>query len=366
MDLHCVELFGWSIDGMLRDPVLAGLDRDLNVVELWAGKKAVADGAGRRGFAVATAELHDDPIGQDLTTPLGFQFAVGLVMRLARNGLLVMAPTCSSFVFSNMSRTKRGQHNYVGDETYPPVRWGNIQAQVAAFLLALAVERSIFTLLENPRSSMIFNYPPVKLVLETVAKTGFLHTCIAHHCRFSSKPRGQRSFKPFKLVTVGPTNWASKLAKHCNCKGAGHVMLMETGPDGQKTGSKRLTASQIYSIAFGKAIVQAWAGCHKPTASWNEGRIETSEDSSGGPAERAKLVPLSCDWRDRHAPPQRTKTDKDLSEQHAKQPAKRAKLVKPVNTTCDWRERHSPCTGLSSMPGGSGSSSSVGCWKSRA
>ena len=77
--------------------------------------------------------------------------------RLREKGLLWMAPTCSSCVFANSSRTGRNASNYEGDVEYPAVQSGNLQAQAAIFLFTLATQRGATAVMENPAGSMIFN-----------------------------------------------------------------------------------------------------------------------------------------------------------------------------------------------------------------
>ena len=55
----------------------------------------------------------------------GFMKALSTALCLRPNGLLRMAPVCSSFVFMNSSDCKRTKQNPAGNTGYGPVRDGN-------------------------------------------------------------------------------------------------------------------------------------------------------------------------------------------------------------------------------------------------
>jgi len=169
-----------------------------------------------------------------------------------------MAPTCSSFVFANSSRTGRNAANYEGDLEYPAVQSGNLQAQVAMFLFTLATERGASAVMENPAGSMIFNYGPVRAGL--AART--THIQIADGCAYSRKKFGLRSRKAYKFVASDP--WISKVALRCKCPDGAHLELMTTNAEGQVSGTPHLKASQAYPPAMGTAIVSAWESLGAP------------------------------------------------------------------------------------------------------
>jgi hypothetical protein len=111
-----LRLFGhFTVTSVLDDESRAGIDRDLDIVELWAGVMSVTLAGRRRGyraeaFALIRVPGTSDVPGpkcEDLTSEFGFINALTLVLRLRAGGLLGMSPVCSSFVFSNMANTKR-------------------------------------------------------------------------------------------------------------------------------------------------------------------------------------------------------------------------------------------------------------------
>ena len=94
---------------------------------------------------------------------------------------------------------------------------------------------------------------------------GAAHTGTFHYCRFSSKPKGRRFFKPCRIYATGPqgqASWTNSLELKCNCGAKGkppvHVLLMKKELDGRWSGTKELRGSQTYTPRLGRAIVSAW------------------------------------------------------------------------------------------------------------
>ena len=142
------------------DVLALALPRDLDVVELWAGKKVATFAARKEGLNCQTIEREDGP-GQDLTTEEGFWAAARAIMGLRIGGLLIMAPVCSSFVFANSIMTRRTNVTPEGDGTYGPVRDGNFMALVAAFFFIVAFHHGAYVFWENPLNSFIWKQPCV-------------------------------------------------------------------------------------------------------------------------------------------------------------------------------------------------------------
>ena len=134
-------VFGLTVRQVLEEPEYQVNPRDLQCVELRAGRKAVAKAARGAGYSVATFDIQDDVVEQDLASWNGFRNAVATVMRLQPGGYLHQAPVCASFVWANSSKTKRTSKNPAGDLSYQPVVLGNIMAEVAAFNMLLCDAR---------------------------------------------------------------------------------------------------------------------------------------------------------------------------------------------------------------------------------
>ena len=289
-----LQLWGQTVASVLTDSSFEPSQRDLDAVEMWAGCKAVARAVAAKGEVAETVEIIDDADQQDLTTLGGFHYAVKLVMRVKLGGLLGMAPVCSSWVFANMSNTKRTKENPCGDRSYPQVVSGNLQAKVATFCLLLAHARGLYAFMENPASSMIFRYSPVELAMIYLTRIANGHIVISHACRFSEEPVGKRAKKPFKLFAIGSKpGWLSPLRKLCQCGDAGHNLLMRSVA-GKVTGSSAaMKGSQHYSDNFGSAIVQAWHNARSELqlshSSMPSAEAATSAEAASSAAPKAQL-----------------------------------------------------------------------------
>jgi len=247
-------IFGFTVATVLDSSQWGSLPRDLDLAELWAGVGHVALAGRQAGHATCTFERQDD-LADDLLTPDGFLRAVTLVMRLRPGGLLGTAPTCSSFGFANSNKCRRTKTNWAGDVSYEAVQRGNLEAQIAVFLVSLAVARGVHAFLENPAGSLMFSF------LESLGSLAPLRTLLRYQvvprCAYSTEPPGTRYFKPYKFMATGP--WINAIAKKCPCPDSKHTKLMDTDEAGGVTGNAHLAQSQAYHLALGQALVSAWS-----------------------------------------------------------------------------------------------------------
>ena len=140
--------------------------RNIDVVELWSGCQSICNAARLGGYVARPFDKHRSPgvtdvpgeHNEDITTKPGFNKALGLVLGLRENGLLWMAPVCSSFCWLNLSNTKRSKENTYRGATHSAVaKEGNKMALSAMLLAEVAIERGVQVVIENP---------PCKLPLE--------------------------------------------------------------------------------------------------------------------------------------------------------------------------------------------------------
>ena len=231
----------------------------------------------------------------------GFSLALKYVFRLRTGGLLWEAVVCSSFVWANVSNTKRSIDNPFGDVAYEPVAQGNAMANIAAFLMAVASSRGVEVCLENPAASTIFRYPPLAQVLEKLEMV----SVTTDQCCFSTKPYGQRWLKKFKLLSTG--TWVCRMSKSCRCPGGLHEPLMSVNESGQVSGTKFLKLSQAYPPKFGEAVIAAWmAGDVSEQAAVavvkKEGRKAAAERGGGAAGAGSSAAGSSAEWLSPSAP----------------------------------------------------------------
>ena len=264
-------MFGFNLADVLAS--FADTVCDLDLVEIFSGKESIATAAKQKGLASAGFDkarvlgVTDAAFGacsEDICSKAGFQHAVRLVGRLRKGGLLWMAPQCSSWVFYNVSRTKRSRANgFMGDQTYAAVQSGNTIAQACVFLLKLASARGVDFAVENPKGSYIWHST---FFLEWVNWVGIKRSFI-HRCGYDYAPVGQRILKVYQVVGSG--SWIQKLETTCQCEGADHQHLTISWQDGSgrkrtKGNKELLRQSQTYPPAMGRYVVQCWLQAQMP------------------------------------------------------------------------------------------------------
>jgi len=299
--LDCpLAVFGRTVRDVLEDPRVIDSPRDVDVVELWSGVGSVVKAAQEKGYQALPFDIGrcpgvtdvDGPFTEDIMTLRGFEKALGYVTRLRRSGLLFMAPVCSSFVFCNVSNTKRSLNNLLGDESNQSVRKGNMMANIASFLLCVALAREVHVVIENPQSSMLFKY--IQPITDAFAGLQFAY---ADRCAYDNASKGTLTFKkPFKFLVSGM--WLGQM-RRCSCKDGKHSALMTKNDKGQVTGRvDMLRVSAAYPLALGEAIVRAWStATASPSSSSTESRCPESQpkrketnSTATPPASRRKRV----------------------------------------------------------------------------
>jgi hypothetical protein len=285
---------GWTVERILTESRWQHLHRDLMVVELWCGVMSIVTAARSVGLPAEGFDINripgvtDDAMSEkseNIISLKGFLNAVKLVLRLAPQGLLWMAPVCSSWIFLNSSNTHRRKSNVEGDVNYRPVQEGNAMATVAALLMKLAWVRDLAAVMANPQSSLIFQFPDVRDVL---TQCGAATVCTPR-CFFDTRPLGERFYKLYKFAAVGPADvqspgsWIMGTRRRCECPGRKHIPLSDRSPTGKVSGNlEALKSSAAYPISLGKCIVEVWLGAVDPSR-----KSSTSKTSQWGSASTA-------------------------------------------------------------------------------
>ena len=226
-----IVLFGlYTVSSVVGDPAWATVPRDLDVVELWTEAETIVKAAAATGLKAEGYDILKN-VSQDLTTASGFQGALRLVMRLKPGGLLAMAPDCSSFGFGPSSLSGRKKGFFEGDTSQNFARRGNLQANVAAFFLHLAVARRVEAFLENPSGSMMFSY-----LASTSSLLCWLVKAFGDRCAYITREQQntENYYKHYKFFATG--DWISAAMRTCTCS-VRHVPLMDEGPNGENNGN---------------------------------------------------------------------------------------------------------------------------------
>lgn len=127
--------------------------------------------------------------------------------------------------------------------------------------------RGVHVYIENPPSSMIFNYAK-----STLALFPFLTPFVVNRCAYSVPEDSQLPFKKaYKFLVSG--HWFATGARRCQCAKGAHRPLVKTktctrstgeGEDAKKSRTTysgipgNLKESQAYPDALGAAIISSW------------------------------------------------------------------------------------------------------------
>eukprot|EP00974_Lingulodinium_polyedra_P100806 9765906-Lingulodinium_polyedra.AAC.1 len=100
----------------------------------------------------------------DILGCVGFVMLAVSVLSLRQRSTAWFGIPCSSWVWISRSATGRSTSNLSGWQT-PYVKSQNAIAQRAAALIELARSRGVETIIEQPISSLLFAYPPIKNIV---------------------------------------------------------------------------------------------------------------------------------------------------------------------------------------------------------
>lgn len=139
------------------------LPRDLDFVEIFAGKAAITRAFARAGLASRAFDIVNSE-KENILHVDGLMRALSLVLRLKVGGLLWAAPPCQMWTWMSSSVHRRTKRNPRGDRSLSSVREANNIARITAGLVKLAVSRKARVCVENP-GPRIFSYPPMRRAL---------------------------------------------------------------------------------------------------------------------------------------------------------------------------------------------------------
>ena len=113
-------------------------------------------------------DLEIDPHGMDLTTSRGFSNAIYQLLNVRPGGGHTSAPVCSTWVFMSRGSTLRSVASPLGRSDSESVRIGNLLAARAIILLLIASAKSIFWILEQPGTSIMYLHPLFQRLIKLI------------------------------------------------------------------------------------------------------------------------------------------------------------------------------------------------------
>ena len=215
--------------------------RDLDTVDLFAGKAAITSGCTSKGL---NSEAYDksylDNDSMDITTGPGFLAAFHLVLRLRVHGSLWGAPVCSSWVFMSRSVGGRSSLDPAGNLRDVRIRHANSMVVLFTMLALLAWLRGAHIWLEQPVSSIMFHFSP----LHAFCTAALPFSQITYMGAF-----GGSTCKP--LIVKSTTSRVAQLA----CRKPTCLKTLASREGSQINGKqKELKLSQAYPRKFGLKV----------------------------------------------------------------------------------------------------------------
>ena len=263
IDLAGVDEKEWfeaqDFPGLIANVVLEfnsdGRRRDLTCLDLFAGSGAVSKAFSESGHSTVSYDIVIDP-SCDFTSKKGFLNAVLLVLRLESGGLIMAGPPCSLWIFLSSSVHRRSDDCPEGDTSNRKVRMSNLIVRNLAVLLAIADSRGVFWIIEQPHSSSMWKYPPLKQ---------YLDKCNAQRCFTCMGCFGHDLLKPTVLWGTLPSlEKLSRKKRQCLSSSSSEVVRSRASryyhrsDSGGVRGNPALHDSASYSAAFGQAVLFAW------------------------------------------------------------------------------------------------------------
>ena len=138
-------------------------ERDLDLLELFAGVGELSSAFAESGCRSATYDLSRDA-NEDMLTTGGWLKALRQVLRLKIGAVLWCGTPCSTWIFLSRGSTGRSTLNPLGRPLVQCVSDANILASRVCLLCIVAFARGASWAMEQPASSLLPLHPRVQLL----------------------------------------------------------------------------------------------------------------------------------------------------------------------------------------------------------
>ena len=228
------------------------VDRNITFVELFAGEANWSCGMRSLSYEGVSIDARRN-YAHDFLTPAGFMATLSAVLRIRPGGVFWAGPPCSTWVFMSRHSTGRDKDVRGNWESSPYVASQNALVSRLLVILRLCMARGVYYIIEQPRSSIMFEYPPF-------AK--FLQKHPARTCHTEMGAFGMKAEKDTILKGTAP--YISELERRLNSQERKRLRLdaskTKTSVEGEnclggktRRGTPDLKATQAYPLEFGCA-----------------------------------------------------------------------------------------------------------------
>jgi hypothetical protein len=231
----------------------------LSFVELFAGDESVSKGLRLLEYWGKSYDLRKNP-DHDFLSPQGYLACMLSVLRCHRGAVCWSAPPCSTWVWLSRHSTGRSPQNIYGNLRSHYIRSQNALVTRLSLLLQLCNLRGVFYIIEQPHSTIMWDHPDLKRVLEDARHPVFRVDMDLGAWSLDNQ-------KPTTLVGTAP--WLPQLGRRMSQSERLALKMndarVETAVKYQdKKGIKRchgsaaLKSTQSYSMNFGAAHALAF------------------------------------------------------------------------------------------------------------
>ena len=178
----------------------------------------------------------------NIMSAAGFTKACRLIMHTQAGGMCWVAVVCSSWVWISRSGSGRSSQRAEGDLNIPRIRSANKMAMHSVLLMMLAWRRGPTIFLEQPLSSVLGSFTPMKELLDWTMRESVTTSLGAYNAESE------------KLIKVWSTSqYVADLKRKRTSTGT----TLATCVAGKVTGkSKELNNSSAYPLLFGQEVAR--------------------------------------------------------------------------------------------------------------
>lgn len=230
--------------------------RGLEVMELFGGCGAVCREAKRQGLKTFSYDIVAGGPKHNIVSKHGFWLALHSILSLGVGGLVMAGPPCAWWIWLSKSVHQRTKSRPSGKLSHPKVRLNNIIVDNTVVLLAVALCRQVFVVIEQPETSLMRCFRSMKrLIHASLTEVLTWMGCFAH-----ALPKPSRIWSSLPSIESLRRKWdkANKLAHELKHPVA-QRKAYKYAPSGVAGAREELTATAAYTVQFAKAVLSAWS-----------------------------------------------------------------------------------------------------------
>ena len=203
-------------------------------------------------IASGGVDILNHPVKEDILNLWGIHHTLMLVCRLERGATLWMGPPCCSWIWLTRSKSKRTRRNPEGLGWRDS--WVHYHNRIAACVAAIAEQASrlgVYWVIEQPASSVLFDFPLVKSVIAN---------CNAASVSLNLGDFGGTSLKPLRLVGTAPWLLSLPLAHTAAPRTRPLQALSTRDADGRVTGTHCLPSHMCCFTPLSSLVIHIICG----------------------------------------------------------------------------------------------------------